>query len=238
MPVAERTRRPAHVRILSVPVLAKRALLVVLTATGLVLLAVGLWFTAHLGLSGTATFTTKPAKGSVVVLEPSVLNRVGEPVTVTAKAAGGAAVWAGLTTPSDADALIGGAARSSVTGAHVSGWSLAVERSGTGQGPALADADIWHATRTGAGTVRVTVHQSDAPESLVIATADGAPAALDSITMSVRSGTWVFQSLLCALVGLLALAAGLGGLWQLRRRPHGNGDAEPDGDRHAEEVPA
>jgi hypothetical protein len=223
----------------SVPVLAKRALLVALTAVGLVLLVLGLWFTAHLGLSGTATFSTKPASGSVVVLEPSVLNRVHEPVTVTAKAAKGAQLWAGLTSPSDADAIVGDAAHTAVTGAQVNSWSLRTKRTGTGDSRAATDADVWHTTRTGAGTVRITVHQSDAPESLVIANADGTPAALSSLTLTVQHSTWVFQSLLCALVGLLAAAAGIGGLWQLRRRPRAGGDTTPDSsDRDSEEVAA
>jgi hypothetical protein len=221
-----------------VPVLAKRALLVALTAAGLVLLVVGLWFTAHLGLSGTATFTTRPAQGSVVVLQPSVLNRVDEPATVTVRARDGAPVWAGLTTPSDAAAILGGARRTSVTGAHVDGWRLASTTTGTGSAPTLADADIWHATRSGTGTVRITVRQSDAPEALVIATADGRPAQLESVRLGVQHSAWVFQSLLCALVGLLAVAAGAGGLWQQHRRPGSTGRAESDTDRQAQEVPA
>lgn len=222
----------------SVPVLAKRALLVLLTAVGLVLLVLGLWFTAHLGLSGTATFTTKPARGSVVVLEPSVLNRVDEPVTVTAKAAQGTQLWAGLASPSDADAVVGDAARTSVAGAHVNGWSLTARRTGAGDAQAAPDADIWHATRSGTGTVRITVHQSDAPESLVIANADGTPAALNSLTLTVQHSTWVFQSLLCALVGLLAAAAGIAGSWQLRPRARTGEGAEPGSDRDSEEVAA
>jgi hypothetical protein len=222
-----------------VPVLAKRALLAALTAVGLVLLVVGLWFTAHLGLSGTATFSTKPASGSVVVLEPSVLNRVDEPVSVTARAAKGTQLWAGLASPSDTDALVGDAAHTAVTGAQVNGWSLSAKRTGAADSQTATDADVWHATRTGTGTVRITVHQSHAPESLVIANADGTPAALSSLTLTVQHSTWVFQSLLCALVGLLAAAAGIGGLWQLRRRPKAGGDTTPDSsDRDPEEVAA
>lgn len=222
----------------SVPVLAKRLLLAALTVVGVVLLVLGLWFTVHLGLSGTATFTTKPAAGSVVVLEPSVLNRVDEPVTVTARAGGGARLWAGLASPSDADAVVAGAARTTVTGAQVSGWRLTTERSGSGQAPPLGSADIWHTTKAGTGTVRVTVHQTDAPESLVIATADGAPATLSSLTLTVHRSAWVFQSLLAVLVGLIAVAAGVAGLWQLSRRPVRSPDAEPDGNRSTEGVAA
>lgn len=219
------------------PVLAKRALLAALTAIGLALLVLGLWFTAHLGFSGTATFTAKPARGSVVVLEPSVLNRVDQPVTVTATAADGSPLWAGLTTPSDADAVVGGAARTSVTGAHVADWSLSTKHAGSGSARALSEGDIWHATSSGKGTVRVTVQQSDAPESLVIATADGTPAHLDSLSLSVHRTTWLFQALLCALVGLICLVAGGAGLWQLRGR-RADGSPAPEANRHDAQVAA
>lgn len=219
------------------PVLAKRALLAALTAIGLVLLVLGLWFTAHLGFSGTATFTATPAQGSVVVLEPSVLNRVDQPVTVTAKAVDGGQVWAGLATPSDAAAIIGGASRTSVTSAQVTDWSLTTHRAGSGAAPALSGADIWHSTRSGKGSVQVTAQQSEAPESLVIATADGAPAHLESLTMSVHRSTWLFQSLLCALVGLIALGAGGAGLWQLSKRPV-RSTATPEADERDAQVAA
>lgn len=219
------------------PVLAKRALLAALTAIGLVLFVLGLWFTAHLGFSGTARFTANPAGGSVVVLEPSVLNRVDQPVTVTASAGDGSPVWAGLASPSDAAAIVGGAERTSVTSAHVSDWSLTTHRTGSGAAPALSAADVWQSTKAGTGAVRVTVHQSDAPQSLVIATADGAPAHLDSLTLSVHRSTWVFQSLLCALVGLIALVAGAAGLWQLRKRPARKTTA-PETDQPAAQVAA
>lgn len=221
------------------PVLAKRALLAALTVVGLVLLVLGLWFTVHLGLSGTATFTAKPAAGSVVVLEPSVLNRVDQPVTVTARASGDTQLWAGLAAPSDATTIVGGADTTTVTGAHVRSWTLQTTRKGAGPAPALADADVWHSTRTGKGTLRVTVDQADAPESLVLATPGGTAAPLKSVTLTVHRPTWVFQSLLGVLVGLLAVVAGAVGLWQLRpRSPQPTDPAEPDAGRPTEEVRA
>jgi hypothetical protein len=203
--------------------MAKRALLAALTAIGLVLLVTGVWFTRHLGPSGSATFTTTPAKGSVVVLEPGILSRVDRPVTVTAVASRGGPVFMGVAGPADAKAIVGGADRMTVTGAHVRDWTLETTRSGAGPAPALAGADIWRHVRDGRGTVRVTLDENSAPESVVLATADGTPADLSSLTVTIERRTWFFQALLAALVGLLATAAGAAGLWHdLRHR--GDGD--------------
>ncbi|QGN56775.1 hypothetical protein [Nostocoides sp. HKS02] len=196
--------------------LAKRALLTVLTVLGIVLLAVGAWFMVNLGTSGSATLSATPASGSVVVLTPSVLNRVDGPVTVTATAKNGGPVFLGLASPGDAEAIVGGADRTTVNGAHVRDWSLVSSRAGAGPAPALAQADIWHHVQQGRGTVRLQVDQADAPESLVVATAQGTPADLSSLTLTVQRPTWFVQSLLAALLGLLAAAAGGVGLWRMR----------------------
>ena len=62
-----------------------------LALVGLVAAVVGAWFLAHLGTSGTATFTAEPGQ-RVVVLEPDVLNRVDAPVTIEAVTEDGAPV--------------------------------------------------------------------------------------------------------------------------------------------------
>ena len=219
-------------------IVAKRALLAALTVIGLVLLLVGAWFTVHLGSSGSAVFRTTPARGAVVVIEPSVLNRVNRPVSVTAVAAPGTQVWMGLTTPTDAQAIVGGADRTSVTGAQVRDWSLVQARSGAGTAPELATADIWRQTASGDGRVRFDVDQGGAPESVVIAAPDGKPVALTSLTVTVERSTWFFQALLVALVGLLAAVAGVAGLWQNRRRPTQGPDDHTETDAPTQEVSA
>jgi hypothetical protein len=196
--------------------LAKRASFAALTVVGLVLLVVGAWFTVHLGSSGSATFRATPAPGSVVVVEPTVLNRVNHPVTVTAIGKEGTLVFLGVATPGDAKALLGGADRTMVQSAHVPDWSLRSTRAGAGVAPGLAEADVWREVRDGRGTVRITLSQQDAPEALVVATGDGRPAELTSLTLTVERRTWFFQALLATLVGLLAVAAGAAGLWHER----------------------
>jgi hypothetical protein len=201
-----------------VSIVAKRALLAALTVIGLVLLLVGAWFTVHLGSSGSAVLRSTPATGAIVVIEPSVLNRVDRPVSITAVAAPGTTIWMGLTTPTDAQAIIGGADRTSVTGAHLREWSLVQSRAGAGTAPELASADIWRHTASGEGRVRLNLDQSGAPESVVIAGPDGKPVDLTSLKVTVERRTWFFQALLVTLVGLLATVAGVAGLWQSLRR--------------------
>ena len=196
-------------------ILAKRVLLAALTGIGLVLLVVGAWFTSHLGTSGSATFRATPGTG-VVVLEPSVLNRVDDPVGVTATTKAGGQVWIGRTSPSDAKAVVGGAAHTSITGSRVSSWSLAGATTGTGAPSGdLAGADVWRQTVTGTGRAHVEVDQGDAPEALVVTAPAGGT--VTSVTVTISRGTWFAQSLLTALVGLILAAVGAVGLVGTRR---------------------
>jgi hypothetical protein len=210
-----------------VSIVAKRALLAAVTVIGVVLLLVGAWFTVHLGSSGSAVFRATPARGAIVVIEPSVLNRVDRPVSITAVAAPGTQIWMGRTTPIDAQAIVGGADRTSVTGAHVRDWSLVQSRSGAGTAPPLATADIWRQTASGDRRVRINLDQSGAPESVVIAAPDGKPVDLTSLTVTVERPTWFFQALLVTLVGLLATVAGAAGLWHNRPRRTQRPAAQP-----------
>jgi hypothetical protein len=224
-----------------VSIMAKRALLAALTVVGLVALVIGLWFTVHLGSSGSATLRTVPARGTVVVVQASVLNRVDRPVSVTAVAAPGTRIWMGRTAPSDAQAIIGGADRTSVTGAHVRSWSLVQSRAGAGTAPPLAGADIWRQSTSGEGRVRLKLDQGSAPESVVIAGPDGKPVDLTSLTVTVERHTWFFQALLVTLVGLLAAIAGGAGLWTNRPRPSRTPDdkgSEPATDAPNQEARA
>jgi hypothetical protein len=211
-----------------VSILAKRAVWTVLTVIGLVLLGVGLWFAGHLGTSGSATFSLVPRDSGVVVLEPSVLNRTDEAVEVTATAADGGRLWIGRATPSDASDLVGGAARTTVTGVEVREWSLSSRAEGAGPSPTLGTSDIWRQQRSGAERVSMTVQQGDAPETVVLGSADGSKAGLESVTVTVSQRTWFFQSLVAALVGLIAVVAGGFGLWSSRPRRRGPTDGSDD----------
>lgn len=196
---------------------SKRASLGVLTVAGLVLAGIGLWFLSHLGLSGSGAFSAKPSSSRIVVLDPSVLNRVDSPVTVTAKARDGGEVWIGRASPGDARALVGKAAATSVTGVSVGGWQLQTAQRGTGQAPALAGTDVWRQQAGGKGAASLTVTQEDAPETVVVATASGKPADLTDLTLEWKRPAWSLEALGALLVGLLLAAGGVAGLLRLRR---------------------
>ncbi len=195
---------------------SKRAALGVLTLAGLVLAGAGLWFLSHLGLSGSASFSAQPSSSRIVVLDPSVLNRVDAPVTLTAKARDGSEVWIGRATPSDASSLVGKAATTSVTGVSVSGWQLETGQGGTGAAPALGTTDLWRQQVGAKGTATMTVEQENAPETVVVATASGKPADLSELTLQWQRPAWSLEALAALVLGLLVAAAGVFGLVRLR----------------------
>ena len=199
---------------------SKRVALGLLTLVGLVLTGVGLWFSSHLGSEGSATFTARPGAGRLVVLEPSVLNRVDSNVTITAKAEPGTQVWIGRATPSDAQALVGGAARQAVTGVSLTDWALRTAPSGEGEAAALGQADVWRQSTAGKGGATMTVSQADAPETVVIGSASGRPVELTSLEVTWQRSAWALESLGLIVVGVLLAAAGAAGLWLPRWRPH------------------
>jgi hypothetical protein len=189
-----------------VPTPAKRALGAVLALVGLGLCVVGAWFTVHLGTSGTATFTLRPAEDGPVVIGPGVINRVALPVTIRARAAGGAGVWIGVAAPTDARSAVDKGALTVVDGVSVRDWALLSRRDGSGAAPELVHADLWRQQAIGKGSAAVTLLQASAPETVVI-TGDGGK--VDSVTLSLGKKTWFVQSLLAALSGLLLAVAGV-----------------------------
>lgn len=188
------------------PTLAKRALGAVLALVGLGVCVVGVWFTVHLGTSGTAAFTVRPSEDGPVVIGPDVVNRVDLRVTIRARAVDGGGVWIGVAAPTDARSAVDEGALTVVDGVSVRDWTLLSHRAGSGEAPELVHADLWRQQATGKGDATVTVLQASAPETVVI-TADGGK--VDSVTLSVQKKTWFVQALLAALSGLLLAVAGL-----------------------------
>lgn len=216
--------------------LAKRVVGALLALVGLVLGVVGLWYAFHLGGSGTATFTTTPTGTSPVLVPQTVLNRVDDVVKVTVTPRPGGAVWVAAAAPSDARAVIGKAAHTSVTGVSTRPWQLESETVGTGAAPALSGTDVWRNTESGDGAVSMTIEQANAPETVIAQATKGQIARVD-VTWERKS--WFVQSVIAALVGLFLLLSGLSLLWSSR---HGGRLAtatvdEPWQPRH-ETVPA
>ncbi|HBO55075.1 hypothetical protein [Janibacter terrae] len=184
--------------------LIQRVAGVVLALAGLVAAIVGGWFLANLGTSGTATFTADPGQ-RVVVLDPDVLNRVDHPVEVTA--AGSGELWAGTARPSDAEAVLGDATRAEVSGVAVSDWALTSAEVGSTDPVDPAGLDVWQESGTASGEISRTIEQSQAPQTLVVAAADGAE--IDSVTMTVEDSGWGTMAVVTLVVGLVLLLAGV-----------------------------
>ncbi|MFL6080718.1 MAG: hypothetical protein ACJ714_12390 [Ornithinibacter sp.] len=197
--------------------IVKRVVGALLALVGLALTAVGIWFAAQLGTSGTADFVVHPATADPVQIGPDVLNRVDADVVVTATPTAGGSMWMALANPSDADAVMGDSKHLAVTGVTVSDWSLDTTAAGTGTAPELGAADLWRQQDEAKGPVTLTVKQSGAPETLVVQAQGGQ---LSTLTLSVTDKSWFVEAVVAALIGLFLLVAGVVLLTARHRRHH------------------
>ncbi|MGE9809180.1 hypothetical protein [Janibacter sp. G1551] len=176
----------------------------VLALAGLALAWFALPYATHLGSDGSAEFTAKPDKAGVVVIEPSVLNRVDTPVRITAKAADGREVWIGSASPSDAKAVLKTTKVARVTAVDVDGWSAATVTSGKAKAPDFAGIDLWRGTDTGKDSAELVIRQENAPET-VIAASDGE---LTEVTLTWTRSSWFAMALAATLLGLALIGTG------------------------------
>ncbi|MBM6405457.1 hypothetical protein JQN72_14520 [Phycicoccus sp. CSK15P-2] len=197
--------------------LVTRVVGVLLALAGLALTVAGVWFALRLGSDGTAEFSARPEAASPVLIAPDVLNRVDSDVVVTATPSEGAGLWMARANPSDADAVLGDARRVEITGVDIRDWLLTTRTTGTEEPPTLGNADLWRQQDDGQGPVTLTVTQEDAPESLVISSADGL---VSSVTLTVSDKRWFVESVVAVLIGLFLLAAGVIAVWPRRRSAH------------------
>ena len=195
--------------------IVKRVVGALLALVGLALTVLGVWFATQLGSSGTAQFTARPDTTDPVLIRPDVLNRVDADVTVTAtplRAARSGWPWRTRRTPPRCSVRPG---TSTSPGSPCGTGCSARPRAAPGR-PASSVPPTCGASRTrGSGSVTLTVRQSEAPETLVVAT-DGAP--LRSLSFTVVDKTWFVEAVVAALVGLFLLIVGVVLLWP-RRHP-------------------
>lgn len=203
--------------------IVKRVVGALLALVGLALTVVGVWFATQLGSSGSAEFTARPDTTDPVLIRPDVLNRVDADVVVTATPGEGGSAWMALANPSDVTAVLGSARHVDVTGVSVRDWALETSVRGTGAATELDAADLWRQQDEATGPVTLTAQQSEAPETLVVAT-EGAP--LESLTFTVVDQTWFVEAVVAALIGLFLLVVGVALLWP-RRHPRTADDAVP-----------
>jgi hypothetical protein len=215
------------------PTLAKRAVGALLALLGLVLTVFGLWYAFHLGGSGTATFSATTAKAHPVLVPQTVLNRVDGDVTVTATPSKGGTVWLAAATPSDATAVLGKTAHTTVDGVSTMPWQLETSAAGTGDSPALDTSDVWRNTDSGDGAVSMTIEQANAPESVIAQASTGE---IERIAVTWERKSWFVQSVIAALVGLFLLLSGLSLLWS-SRHPSRSVQARPASEGTPPAVP-
>jgi hypothetical protein len=210
------------------PTLAKRVVGALLAIAGLVLTVLGLWYALHLGGSGTATFSATGAGSTPVLVPQTVLNRVDGDVKVTATPSRGGTVWMAAATPSDAKAVLGQSAHTTVTGVSTMPWELESTTAGSGEAPALGTSDVWRNTDSGDGAVSMTIEQANAPETVIVRATKGE---IGQIDLTWERKSWFVQSVIASLVGLFLLLSGLSLLWT-SRHPRRAGRSRPT----AEEV--
>jgi hypothetical protein len=206
----------------------RRLIGAVVALLGLVLTGLGAWFALTLGPSGTARFTATASEP--LLIGPSTLNRVPEPVTVSATSPRGP-VFLGVATPQDATDVVGSARHQRAVVTQFPARTLEL---GTAGEAALADPTrlpIWRAT----GQNRLVVDQEGAPESVVVY--PGSPGPVD-VTLTWQRGSWFRQSLVVLIVGLIILAFAGGWLWQQTRAGTPPGGQLVEKPEQKPEVPA
>lgn len=197
--------------------LLRRLVGVLLVLAGGAALALGLWFHNFLGPGGMARFSVEPVGSTPVVIEPSVLNRTGLPVTISVTPAAGATASIVVGTPSDAAAALGDTVVDVVGPVSVRDRTAPVTRRGTDANGELASVDVWRTTKTADGPTEISISQASAPETVVISPSAGGE--LDSVTLAWTRETWARQTMGLIVGGATAAVAGLAAaVWPRRRR--------------------
>ena len=209
---------------------APRLAVALVVLVGLVMAVLGAWFAITLGPDGTARFTATTTES--LLIGPSVLNRVGAPVTVCATSGAGP-VFVASTTPQDALDVVGTARHQEVVVAEFPARTLQLRPAGDGDLADPRSLQVWRATGEGC----LVVSPDQAPSSVVVYPPAAGPV---DVSMAWQRGAWFVQSIAVLVVGVLLLA---GAGWWLRRGPQpttGSGevlDPTPGGDVPGDDVP-
>ena len=200
------------------PLSPRRVLGAVVAVLGLALAAFAAWTVIKLGPSGEARFTVaSPAPGALVV-PPDVLNSVDVPVHITVTRSDGGAVRLVVAPSSDARAVLGRSAVSTVSGVQFPAGRLDLRDSGSGPLSAVTTSDVWRLSATGAGSAELVVDQGKGPEAAVVTSGDAT--ALKGVTMTLTwaDRRWFFEALAAAVIGAIIATFAIGDLWQSHPR--------------------
>lgn len=196
----------------------------VVAGLGIALAVAGAWSALRLGPSGETQFqVTSKAPGAIVV-GPEVLNAVDVPVRIAATRGDGGAVRLVVGGTSDARAIVGRSAVSTVSRVHYPAGTLDLRASGAGALPDMSGADVWRLSAKGAGSAELAVDQRGGPETAVVTSGDAS--ALKNVTMTLTwaKSSWLAEALVAALVGMVISAFAFHDLWHGRPRGAGRHD--------------
>jgi hypothetical protein len=186
--------------------LLKRLLSLALVLTGIAAAVVGGWFTSRVGTSGTAAFTLRPVSAAPVILEPTLLNHLTTETVVRVTPAPGHEGWVGAGGPADTRAAVGSAELVHAEGVDVRGGRILTSTTGQGAAEAVTTADLWRRVeRSSTRPVTWTIAQSQSPDSLLVVS----DRPVSEISVSWTRKSWFFQSLVLALLGVIAVGAGV-----------------------------
>ena len=194
----------------------RRVVGAVVAGLGIALALAGTWSAFKLGPSGEAQFqVTSKAPGAIVV-GPGVLNTVNVPVRITATRTDGGAVRLAVAGNSDASAILGRSAVSTVSRVHYPAGTLDLRASGAGALPDISGADVWRLSAKAAGSAELSVDQGGGPETAVVTSGDASALTNVTMTLTWANSTWLAEALVAAMVGMIVAGFALNDMWHGR----------------------
>lgn len=206
---------------------ARRVLGAVVAGLGIALAVVGAWSAFKLGPSGKAQFSATSKAPGAIVVGPEVLNAANVPVRITATRSDGGAVRLVAAGSSDARAILGTSAVSTVSRVHYPVGTLDLRASGAGALPDVSKADVWRLSAKGGSSAELVVDQGNAPETAVVTSGDASALTNVTMTLTWANGIWLAEALVAALIGVLIAAFALGDLRRGRARRGRPGHGRP-----------
>lgn len=182
----------------------------VLSLLGAALLALGLLGAILVGPDGTWTAQRTLTPGApAVILTPGVVGALGPQVTVTARRSDGQQLFVGRAIASDVNDLTGTTPRVLVSGVRPLHRLVTARGAGSTSLPPVRTSDIWRETSVGSGARSLSWRPDTEPQSVLVATTDGAALPSVRVEVSWHRGGWFPGAVLLVLLGLVLLTLGL-----------------------------
>jgi len=194
----------------------RRVLGVVVAVVGGALAIFGAWNAFSLGPSGEARFSLTAKGPGALVVQADVLNSVEVPVRITATRSDGGEVLLVVAPSADARAVLSRSAVSTVSAVHYPAGTLDLLASGVGATTGIGTSDVWRLSAKGAGSAQLVVSQGFGPETAVVASGDASALRGVTLTLTWADRAWFFDALAVAMIGSIAAAFALSGLWHAR----------------------